>query len=201
MEEEATRRGAGAADQYSGVMSIGRPRASSRATISEAACELFLERGYDATSVTDIATRAGVSRSSFFNYFDSKAAILWAGLDERIARFEEGTDAGRLRPDLEALGSGFEPDVLALALTHADAMGLRRELEIAAGARQARIARAASRRLTARGVAPIVADVAGAAHGGAVLAAIRAWARDGAGRSTLEVHLRAALDIAAVTLA
>ncbi|MDQ2670204.1 MAG: TetR/AcrR family transcriptional regulator, partial [Gemmatimonadota bacterium] len=53
----------------------GRPRASSRESLAEAACELFLERGYEQTSVTDIATRAGVSRSSFFNYFDTKSAL------------------------------------------------------------------------------------------------------------------------------
>ena len=48
----------------------GRPRASSREVLAEAACELFLEKGYDATSVADITTRAGVSRSSFFNLLD-----------------------------------------------------------------------------------------------------------------------------------
>jgi AcrR family transcriptional regulator len=47
----------------------GRPKASSRETIAEAACELFLEQGYEQTSIADISTRAGVSRSSFFNYF------------------------------------------------------------------------------------------------------------------------------------
>ena len=62
----------------------GRPRASSRETLAEAACELFLERGYEATSIADIATRAGVSRSSFFNYFSSKGDILWAAFDERV---------------------------------------------------------------------------------------------------------------------
>ncbi|HWU28147.1 MAG TPA: helix-turn-helix domain-containing protein, partial [Microbacterium sp.] len=63
----------------------GRPRASSRETLAEAACELFLEQGYEATSVVDIAQRAGVSRSSFFNYFSSKSDVLWSGLDARIA--------------------------------------------------------------------------------------------------------------------
>ena len=62
-----------------------RPRASSRETLAEAACELFLEQGFEATSIADITTRAGVSRSSFFNYFASKSDILWSGLDERIA--------------------------------------------------------------------------------------------------------------------
>ena len=64
----------------------GRPKASSRETLAEAACELFLERGYDATSVADITQRAGVSRSSFFNYFASKSDVLWSGVDERIGQ-------------------------------------------------------------------------------------------------------------------
>ncbi|MBN9180650.1 MAG: TetR family transcriptional regulator, partial [Microbacterium sp.] len=40
----------------------GRPKSSSRETIADAACELFLEQGYEHTSIADIATRAGVSR-------------------------------------------------------------------------------------------------------------------------------------------
>ena len=62
----------------------GRPRASSRETLAEAASELFLEQGYEATSIADITQRAGVSRSSFFNYFSSKSDVLWSGLDARI---------------------------------------------------------------------------------------------------------------------
>ena len=64
----------------------GRPRASSAATIHEAALELFLEHGYDAVSVDDIARRAGVSRGTVFTYCDSKADALWVELDAAIAR-------------------------------------------------------------------------------------------------------------------
>ncbi|MCR8671943.1 helix-turn-helix domain-containing protein, partial [Agrococcus sp. HG114] len=71
----------------------GRPRASSAATIHEAALELFLERGYDAVSIDDIAQRAGVSRGTVFAYCSSKADALWAGLDEAIARAEAALDA------------------------------------------------------------------------------------------------------------
>ncbi|MGB4138172.1 MAG: TetR/AcrR family transcriptional regulator, partial [Microbacterium sp.] len=68
----------------SSVSRAGRPRSSSRETLAEAACELFLEQGYESTSIADIARRAGVSRSSFFNYFASKSDVLWSGLDARI---------------------------------------------------------------------------------------------------------------------
>ena len=42
---------------------------------------------------------AGVSRSSFFNYFSSKSDVLWSGLDERIAAATER---------LQALGSDVD---------------------------------------------------------------------------------------------
>lgn len=182
-------------------MASGRPRATTPETISEAACELFLERGYADTVIADIAARAGVSRSSFFNYFDSKAAILWSSLDARIAVVEATLRDRSVRAALEALGEGFAPDALALGLAHADAMGAREELERDAARRQMRIAAAVAHKLVSEGAEPLAAEIAGAAHGGAVLAAIRSWARDGAGRRPLSIPLARALDIAAVTLA
>jgi AcrR family transcriptional regulator len=179
----------------------GRPRASSRETLAEAACELFLEQGYEATSIAEIAQRAGVSRSSFFNYFGSKGDVLWAGLDERLDTFEERlahdetTDAAAdVRAATTAIGHGFAPDSLALGLVNAPAMGLVDELEREASLRRSRIARAASERLRRGGAYRLRADVAGAAIGGAVLAALDAWARDGAGRADLARILVVALE-------
>src|SRR4051794_21692440 len=104
----------------------GRPRASSRETLAEAACELFLEQGYDATSVAEITQRAGVSRSSFFNYFSSKSDVLWAGFDERIDNAIQtlsapGTvaDGDIVRDTLLLVVRDFAPDPLALALRNA----------------------------------------------------------------------------------
>jgi AcrR family transcriptional regulator len=184
----------------------GRPRATSSETIAEAACELFLERGYDRTSVVDIAQRAGVSRSSFFNYFDSKAAILWAGLDARIDRAAEvlsapaGAASDDIRRALEGIGVAFTPDALALAHAQREAMGLDEELARESALRAARIARAVTLRLRADGMPDITASVAGAAHGGAVLAAVAAWAAAGAGSAALPAILTQALDAAAATL-
>lgn len=190
---------------YSGGMSSGRPRTTSREVIAEAACELFLEQGFAATSVADITTRAGVSRSSFFNYFSSKSDILWAGLDERItaladALSEEAAPEASVAAALRALGTGFAPDSLALALINADAMGLRDELEREAGIRRSRIAVAVARRLERDGLPAMPAEVAGAAHAAAVLAAIAAWAHAGAGSRPLGPFLEEGLDAAAPTL-
>src|SRR5215203_720609 len=112
----------------------GRPRASSREVLAEAACELFLEKGYDATSVADITTRAGVSRSSFFNYVTSKGDLLWSALDERIAEMvarleaDAGADpAASVRAAVRGIADDFAPDSLALAMANAAAMGLVEE--------------------------------------------------------------------------
>lgn len=43
-----------------------------RDVLAEAAFELFLERGFERTTVDDIVARAGVGRRSFFRYFPSK---------------------------------------------------------------------------------------------------------------------------------
>lgn len=182
----------------------GRPKASSRETLAEAACELFLERGYEQTSIADIATRAGVSRSSFFNYFDSKSDILWAGLDERITVLEsrlagdDGADAATaVRAAVTGLADGFAPDSLALGIVNAAAMGLDAELEREASVRRSRVAAAVVGRLRRAGVDRLVAEVAGAAWGGAVVAAVEEWARDGAGRTSLARTLVRAAEAAA----
>jgi AcrR family transcriptional regulator len=185
-------------------MTSGRPRATSRQTIAEAATELFLERGYEGTSVADIATRAGVSRSSFFNYFGSKADILWAGLDERIVALQEELAAQSGPADVPAalrrLGDGFAPDALALAIAHAAAMGLDDELLRGGAVRAARIAGAVRLRLVREGVDALAAEVAAAAHAGAVQGALRQWALAGPGRHPLSDTLARALESAAATL-
>ena len=66
----------------------GRPRLVSPAMLAEAASELFLEQGYHQTSVDDIATRAGVSRATFFNYFPAKADVLFWDIDEVLGAIE-----------------------------------------------------------------------------------------------------------------
>lgn len=182
-------------------MRAGRPRSTSPETIAEAACELFLERGYVQTTVDDIARRAGVARSSFFNYFASKSAVLWAGLDERIDAVEKSLDAGMaVREALTTALADLRPDSLALAMTHAEAMGLDEELPREMAWRRARLSAAVSTRVQRDGCSPLVADVVGSAHAGAVTGALAEWARRGPGHVRLDVVLSSALDAAAPTL-
>lgn len=178
----------------------GRPKASSRETLAEAACELFLERGYDATSVADITQRAGVSRSSFFNYFASKSDVLWSGLDARIAQASDALaaldrdgDADRVRGILREIVRDFAPDPLALALRNRSAMGLDDELVRDTGVRQIRLASAISDAARAAGMSTIHADIVGAAHAAALFSSLRVWAEQGAGFGAPETMLDSAL--------
>jgi AcrR family transcriptional regulator len=82
-----------------------RKKLQTREAITRAALELFVERGYDATTLADIAEAAGVSTRTIFAYFPSKEDILFCGfqgtrdaLAETLASRPGGKDAfGTLR--------------------------------------------------------------------------------------------------------
>ena len=57
--------------------------------MTEAAAELFTTRGYAATSLADVAARAGVARPTVFATFGSKAALLRQVLDQALAGDDE----------------------------------------------------------------------------------------------------------------
>ena len=90
-------------------MARWEPGARERLVI--AAVDLFAEQGYDATTVTQIAERAGVTKSTFFRHFPDKRELLAAGqetwlLAEGIA--EAPAALARLQrspPALSALGA------------------------------------------------------------------------------------------------
>jgi AcrR family transcriptional regulator len=56
----------------------GRKRADTHARIQAEAMRLFLERGFETTTLDDIAAAAGVSRRSLFHYFASKEEIVFS---------------------------------------------------------------------------------------------------------------------------
>ena len=63
-----------------------RKQANREKLASAAAC-LFLEKGFDRTTVEEIAEIAGVSRRTFFRHFPTKEAVVFPGHEQRIAQF------------------------------------------------------------------------------------------------------------------
>lgn len=65
-------------------------KTSVRLAILEAANELFMNKGYSATTLSDIASGSGVTMSNIYNYFRSKLDVLFAlyepWLDQRLDR-------------------------------------------------------------------------------------------------------------------
>jgi mycofactocin system transcriptional regulator len=64
----------------------GRRRATSRAELEQTAFALFAARGFDATTVDEIAAAAGIGRRTFFRYFPSKNDIPWGAFEDELER-------------------------------------------------------------------------------------------------------------------
>jgi mycofactocin system transcriptional regulator len=75
-----------ASPAVSGTRHPGRRRATSRAELEQAAFALFAVRGFDATTVDEIAAAAGIGRRTFFRYFPSKNDIPWGAFEVELER-------------------------------------------------------------------------------------------------------------------
>ena len=62
----------------------GRPPGTSRRELELIALRLFTDRGFDSTTIEQIAAEAGVSKRTFFRYFGSKASVLWSEFDGEV---------------------------------------------------------------------------------------------------------------------
>src|SRR3954471_7210574 len=59
------------------VRALASPVVSRRVEICRTAAQIFRDRGYDATSVSDIARALGLTKAGLYHYFDSKEALLF----------------------------------------------------------------------------------------------------------------------------
>lgn len=187
---------------------VGRPRRSSRRVLEEAAAELFLEQGYPGTTVDQIASRAGVSRNTFFNYFGSKSDVLWVDVDTALAGLERAlaaggetpaTDVADAMPSLQAALLGIAEErsngAVPWALTQIELMDTAWELQASGLERLLRlqaVLRVSLARLAVRADELTIRSAA-AALAGAIVAGAGAWAAAGVGRGELGDYLRRAI--------
>jgi mycofactocin system transcriptional regulator len=65
---------------------IGRQPSTSRAALSHIALQLFIERGFEQTTVDDVAAAAGIGRRTLFRYFPSKNDLPWGDFEVELTR-------------------------------------------------------------------------------------------------------------------
>lgn len=88
-------------------MARWQPETTQRLVV--AAVDLFTEQGYDATTVAQIAERAGVTKSTFFRHFSDKRELLVAGQETLSRLLAEGiSEAPADASPLEAVAAGLE---------------------------------------------------------------------------------------------
>jgi AcrR family transcriptional regulator len=178
---------------------VGARAEQTRRTLQRCALELFTERGFDRTTVEDIARAAGVSHMTFFRHFPTKESVLLDDpYDPVIA--EAVTAQPRHLPPLERVRRGFltawsdlpEPadeetrSRVAIVAGHA---GLRARAWENNQRTEALIVTA----LTDDGVPRFEARVAAGACLGALMAALLEWG-DGRSGLTLSSCVVAALE-------
>jgi AcrR family transcriptional regulator len=97
-----------------------------------AAVDLFTEQGYDATTVAQIAERAGVTKSTFFRHFSDKRELLVAGQETLSRLLAEGiAEAPADASPLQAVAAGLERASSAMGPTNRE-LGPRLKAAVAA---------------------------------------------------------------------
>jgi AcrR family transcriptional regulator len=92
----------------------GRPVSIDPEAVAALALEMFAERGYEQTSMEDIAREAGVGRKSLYRHFANKADLVWGGMG----------------PVIEASGTAFE-SAPAPPISHGEILDGLREAVLA----------------------------------------------------------------------
>lgn len=81
-----------------------RKKAATRQKIADAALRLFLERGYDAVGIRDVAAEADVAVTTLFSHFASKEALVFEQDDDFEQRLTQAvTDRAPHEPLIPAL--------------------------------------------------------------------------------------------------
>lgn len=110
---------------------MGRWAPDAKGRLGVAAMELFEERGFESTTVGDIAERAGLTKRTFFRHFGDKREVLFSGTEVLIEKFVAGIAAAPADYcPLDAIAAGL--DVMADVFAEMDDRPRRRQAIIAA---------------------------------------------------------------------
>ena len=136
-----------------------------RERLETAALALFVENGYEETTVAQIADRAGLNRATFFRHFADKREVLFGGEDKLAGLFADGIRAaspdatltGCLQAAFAAAGVAMTPQQRVKAAQRVRVVAANTELQERGLLKHARIARAVSAALRERGADELTA--------------------------------------------
>jgi AcrR family transcriptional regulator len=184
---------------------MARWEPNARERLERAALELFASRGYDATTVTEIADRAGLTKSTFFRHFTDKRDVLSGGQELLVQLFQEtiaaappaATIGDCLASALDAAGCVFTPERHDLSLKRRAVIAANSELQERELLKRARLSSVIAGALRARGADETTAMLAAQIGVLAFSTAYARWAEPENQRPYAEIALAVLRDLQA----
>jgi AcrR family transcriptional regulator len=147
---------------------VARWAPDARERLETAALDLFVENGYEQTTVAQIADRAGLNRATFFRHFKDKREVLFAGEDVLAGLFAnailaaspDATLSECLQAALAAAGVAMTPQRRAAAARRILVVAENSELQERSQLKHARIANSITEALRERGTDELTARLA-----------------------------------------
>jgi AcrR family transcriptional regulator len=147
---------------------MARWQPNARERLERAALALFTEHGYDATTVAEIADRAGLTKSTFFRHFADKREVLFGGQDMLTQLFSDAIKTAPptaatvdcLAAALAATAFAFTPERHDLAPQRRAVIAANTELQERELLKRARLSSAMADALRTRGADETTARLA-----------------------------------------
>lgn len=182
---------------------VGRWEPNARERLIRAALDLFTEQGYDATTVSEIAERAGgLTKTTFFRHFPDKREVLFAAgqdvhgrlvADAIAAAPDSATPLAAVAAAVDAVAATFTDDRREFSARLRAVIAGNSELRERAMSKRAALAEAMAGALHKRGVPEPAASLAAEVGTRAFYHAFDLWA-DPASERTLTDITRQALE-------
>jgi AcrR family transcriptional regulator len=180
-------------------VTVSRWAPDARERLEAAALALFVENGYEETTVAQIAERAGLNRATFFRHFADKREVLFGGEDVLVGLFAdairaaspEATLAECLQAAFAAAGAVMTPQQRVKAAQRVLVVKANSELQERGLLKHARIAGSITAALRERGADELTARLGAEVGILAFTIAVERWMRAGNDESFL-LHATAA---------
>jgi AcrR family transcriptional regulator len=178
---------------------MGRWEPNAKGRLAQAAMDLYVERGYESTTVAEIAQRAGLTERTFFRHFADKREVLFSGfgaLEELLVSAVAAAPASATPIDAVAAGLdaiGAVLDDRAFSRQRQSVIAANAELRERELIKLAYAASVLADALRARGVDDSTASLSAEAGIAVFRVAFERWISDDETRDLQEI-IRASLD-------